>query len=93
MIVQDDHLLDSQYSCAAVTSFAVRPAGSTGTSIDGVDGSLLDRDGVAYDTYGMTKENACVVIVRPDCLIGAIVAGGEGVMRYFGRIFGDVCSV
>ena len=70
-----------------VASFAVLPSGSAVSVVDGVDDTLLDRDGVAYSTYGMTQEQPFAVIVRPDGVIGAIVSGGEGVTRYIQRIF------
>lgn len=70
-----------------VASFAVLPPGSTATAVEGADDTLLDRDGIAYDTYGMTKEQTFAVIVRPDGVIGAIVSGGDGAAKYFGKIF------
>ena len=75
-----------------VASFAILPAGSSATAIEGVDDALVDCDGIAYDTYGMTKEQPFTVIVRPDGVIGAVVSGVGGVskLKYFEQIFNGV---
>ena len=73
-----------------MNSFAILPAGSSATAVEGVDDTLVDCDGIAYDTYGMTKEQAFVVIVLPDGVFGAVVSGVGGVSKYFGKIFNSV---
>ena len=73
-----------------MASFAILPAGSSATAIEGVDDALVDCDGIAYDTYGMTKEQPFTVIVRPDGVIGAVVSGVGGMSKYFEQIFNGV---
>ncbi|KAF8178144.1 FAD binding domain-containing protein [Mycena galopus ATCC 62051] len=47
---------------------------------------LEDRDGHAYAGYGLGPDEPTVVIVRPDGVVGAVVAGAEGVESYFEKI-------
>jgi len=54
---------------------------------DNADVSVVDRDGRAHGGYQVRKDEFLVVIVRPDGVIGGIVRGTEGVMRYFGGVF------
>ncbi|EIW84673.1 hypothetical protein CONPUDRAFT_116825 [Coniophora puteana RWD-64-598 SS2] len=48
---------------------------------------LIDRDNYAYSHY-LVKDDTRVVVVRPDGVIGAIVAGSPGVDAYFTLIQG-----
>jgi hypothetical protein len=47
---------------------------------------LEDRAGHAYAGYGLTPNELTVVVVRPDGVVGAVVASAEGVVRYFQKI-------
>ena len=74
-----------------VSSVVVLPSGDKSTAaVDGADVTLRDGEGIAYDAYHMTDGQAFTVIVRPDGVIGAIVAGEEGVTQYFNGIFAQV---
>ncbi|KAJ7590558.1 monooxygenase [Mycena floridula] len=46
---------------------------------------LEDAQGYAYKHYDVEKLK--VVVVRPDAMIGAVVAGSEGLEKYLHRIF------
>ncbi|KDQ12566.1 hypothetical protein BOTBODRAFT_176256 [Botryobasidium botryosum FD-172 SS1] len=49
--------------------------------------ALVDRDGHAYGGYAIEADGpAYVVIVRPDGVVGAIVAGADGIERYFSGV-------
>ncbi|KDQ12569.1 hypothetical protein BOTBODRAFT_56631 [Botryobasidium botryosum FD-172 SS1] len=49
--------------------------------------ALVDRDGHAYGGYAIGADGpAYVVIVRPDGVVGAIVAGADGIERYFSGV-------
>ncbi|KAG5647438.1 hypothetical protein DXG03_009368 [Asterophora parasitica] len=54
---------------------------------EGVSAVLEDKLGHAHAGYGIL-DGWGVVVVRPDGVVGAILAGAEGVQRYFGGIFG-----
>lgn len=56
---------------------------------DKVDAIVVtDRQGHAYDAYGSVVSNGFpIVIVRPDGVIGAIVKGTDGVVKYEKGIF------
>lgn len=75
-----------RYPQGLVASVVVLPSDGEPTKVEGADMVLRDRDGVAYRAYGMADGPAYTVIVRPDGVIGAIVAGEEGVAKYFGNI-------
>ncbi|KAJ7765873.1 hypothetical protein DFH07DRAFT_867056 [Mycena maculata] len=49
--------------------------------------AVVDVDGHAFAAYLIGDDEFCVVVVRPDGFIGAIVSGVEGMDRYFGNIF------
>lgn len=80
-----------RYPQGLVASVVVLPSeGKTTEAVGGADMTLRDRDGLAYEAYGMTDGQAYTVIVRPDGVVGGIVAGEEGVAKYFGNIFYSV---
>ena len=56
------------------------------------DEMFVDRAGHAHSAYVVDQSDAKVIVVRPDGVVGAVVRGGEGVGRYFGKIFGDTCT-
>ena len=72
---------------STVTSVAVLASGSTARAVEGVDVTVQDRDGIAHDAYRVEKDKPLAVIVRPDGVVGAVVSGEEGVVKYFGNIF------
>lgn len=57
---------------------------------DGVDWSVLDRDGHAHEGYQIQKDEFLVVIVRPDGSVGGITRGADGTRRYFEGVFNSV---
>ena len=76
-----------RYPQGLVASIVVLPRADEGTKVvDGADAILRDGDGIAYEAYGMTGGHAYTVIVRPDGVVGAVVALEEGVAKYFGNI-------
>ena len=88
-----------RYPQGLVASIVVLPRADEGTKVvDGADAILHDRDGVAYQAYGMAGGQAYgmaggqayTVIVRPDGVVGAIVSGEDGVGTYFGNILSFV---
>ncbi|EIW78235.1 hypothetical protein CONPUDRAFT_167288 [Coniophora puteana RWD-64-598 SS2] len=46
---------------------------------------VVDKDNYAHTHY-LIKDEPRVIIVRPDSVVGAIVAGSSGVHKYFGLI-------
>ncbi|KAJ7237009.1 hypothetical protein C8J57DRAFT_1439250 [Mycena rebaudengoi] len=75
----------------AVAAYAVQSVAQTLTICHkdavGHNKYLVDRDGHAFSAYMIDEDVVTVVIVRPDGFIGAIVREGEGVARYFKKIF------
>lgn len=59
---------------------------------DGIDWSVLDRDGHAREGYQVQKDEFLVVIVRPDGSVGGIVRGANGARRYLDGIFSVVAK-
>ena len=51
------------------------------------DEVLIDSGGYAYAGYGLPTDQSCVVVVRPDGVVGARVYEVAGVERYFQKIF------
>ncbi|KIK67815.1 hypothetical protein GYMLUDRAFT_36594 [Collybiopsis luxurians FD-317 M1] len=47
-----------------------------------VDLILCDRDGHAYKAYPSLPGRSTMIVVRPDGVIGAIVSGSEGLLKY-----------
>lgn len=68
-----------------VRTVIVHPANGQAV-VFGADMDVVDSEGHAYRCYGI-EETWKTVIVRPDGVVGAIVAGIEGVKKYFGLIF------
>ncbi|KAJ6481836.1 FAD binding domain-containing protein [Mycena sanguinolenta] len=70
----------------AVRAVVLIPQGQT--AADSASSALVleDRAGHAYAGYGLRGDVLTVVIVRPDGVVGAVVAGVEGVERYFQKI-------
>ncbi|KAH7912298.1 hypothetical protein BJ138DRAFT_1178955 [Hygrophoropsis aurantiaca] len=62
-------------------STAARSPNSTDTT------TLVDEGGYAYGGYLVKNGETRVVIVRPDGVVGAIVAGEHGVKKYFDLVF------
>ena len=76
------------YPKGTIRSAIIHRSGLTvPTHVDGAQFILEDRQGYAHDAYAVT--NGCVVVVRPDGVVGAIVRGVEGLGRYFKGIFGS----
>ncbi|KAJ7283132.1 FAD binding domain-containing protein [Mycena rebaudengoi] len=75
----------------AVAAYAVQSVVQTLTICHkdavGRDKYLVDRDGHAFSAYLIDEDVVTIVVVRPDGFIGAIVREGEGVVRYFKKIF------
>ncbi|KAI0260111.1 FAD binding domain-containing protein [Gloeopeniophorella convolvens] len=79
------------YPKALVRSVVVFPRDAA--QIPGVDGAdivVRDEEGhalAAYATRETASKVADVAVIRPDGVVGALVAGPEGVEAYFSRIF------
>ena len=70
-------------------STRVEQAKSCGGTI-GVGGEILvDHAGHAHSAYVVDQGETKVIVVRPDGVVGAVVRGGEGVGKYFNKVFGD----
>ncbi|EIW80670.1 hypothetical protein CONPUDRAFT_57524 [Coniophora puteana RWD-64-598 SS2] len=74
------------YAAIARTVVVLPAATSGGASIASAR-VLVDKEGYAHNHY-LVKDEPRVVIVRPDGVVGAIVAGSSGVQKYFGLIQG-----
>ncbi|KAH7907326.1 hypothetical protein BJ138DRAFT_1137595 [Hygrophoropsis aurantiaca] len=75
----------SQYQPGIVRPVVVLP--STAPSPNSTDiTALVDEGGYAYGGYLVKNGETRVVIVRPDGVVGAIVAGEEGVKKYFNLV-------
>ncbi|KAJ6481863.1 FAD binding domain-containing protein [Mycena sanguinolenta] len=70
----------------AVRAVVLLPQGQT--AADSASSALVleDRAGHAYAGYGFPSDELTVVIVRPDGVVGAVVASVESVERYFKKI-------
>ncbi|KAG6917066.1 hypothetical protein DXG01_004038 [Tephrocybe rancida] len=80
-----------EYPVGAVrTVMIIKPASSSLARPEGLDQDaelvLEDREGHAHVGYGISGDR-CIVVVRPDGIIGAIVRGSEGLQKYFSKIF------
>ncbi|KAJ6485824.1 FAD binding domain-containing protein [Mycena sanguinolenta] len=76
----------SRYPRDLVRCVAVIRSDISGTAMEGFEMVLQDTQGHAHASYNF--EAGCdIAVVRPDCLIGAVVRGPEGVERYFSQIF------
>lgn len=49
---------------------------------------VVDTQGYAHTFYPPATQGFPVIIVRPDAAVGAVVKGGEGILRYFKLVFG-----
>jgi 2-polyprenyl-6-methoxyphenol hydroxylase-like FAD-dependent oxidoreductase len=79
------------YDKGVVRSAVVLPSSASVTHVaTAADLVLVDREGYAYSAYLMEAGQTKVFVIRPDGVIGAIVHGGEGVKKYFSKIFLDV---
>lgn len=61
--------------------------------VEAVDGAMLtvvDREGYAHAGYTPVSKGFPVIVVRPDGVVGAVVAGPEGIKRYFRALFAQV---
>ncbi|KAI0943907.1 hypothetical protein AcV7_001865 [Taiwanofungus camphoratus] len=58
--------------------------------IENVDLVLIDRDGHAYEGYGISGKDSVVVIIRPDAVVGGIVFRLDGLKKYFEGVFSAV---
>ncbi|KAI6033347.1 hypothetical protein EDC04DRAFT_2706926 [Pisolithus marmoratus] len=54
---------------------------------------LIDQAGHAYRGYVVEEQEARVVVVRPDGVVGAIVHGVTGLEQYFEGVFGKKGSL
>lgn len=68
------------------TVLLLRSQGSSSGLHSKFDKTLIDSKGHAYAGYNVN--GTCVVIVRPDGVIGGRVCGAAGVEQYFKGIFG-----
>ena len=59
---------------------------------DGIDWSVLDRDGHVHAGYQAEKHEFLVVVVRPDGSIGGILRGADGTKRYFDGVFSAIAK-
>ncbi|KAI0724734.1 monooxygenase [Fomitopsis betulina] len=78
----------ARYPKRTVSAAVVLPSGDKATTpVDGTDATLRDGDTIAYDAYCVADGQTFAFIVRPDGVVGAIVSGEAGVVRYFSGIF------
>ncbi|EGN99607.1 hypothetical protein SERLA73DRAFT_179694 [Serpula lacrymans var. lacrymans S7.3] len=77
----------SRYEPSVLRSVIVLPAGSSAQADSAAaDIVLEDKEGYAYKHY-LVGDETRVVVVRPDGVVGAIVHGAEGMVRYFDGVF------
>ncbi|EIW84676.1 hypothetical protein CONPUDRAFT_162044 [Coniophora puteana RWD-64-598 SS2] len=69
-------------SAVIIIPATAKPVGNIGSAR-----IVIDKEGHAHTNY-LVKGGSRVVIVRPDGVVGAIVAGQSGVEKYFGLIQG-----
>lgn len=71
-----------------VKTVIIVPKGSSVPAEDlGADYVLEDKAGHAYKAYLDSERPCTAVVVRPDSYIGAIVSDGEGVRKYFEKVY------
>ncbi|ESK90064.1 putative monooxygenase [Moniliophthora roreri MCA 2997] len=58
-----------------------------GSSLDGDERAVVDRDGYAYKHYQVQQGETRIVIIRPDGYIGALLETEEDIPFYFRYIF------
>ncbi|OSX65859.1 hypothetical protein POSPLADRAFT_1132500 [Postia placenta MAD-698-R-SB12] len=56
----------------------------------GADVVCIDQDGYGYMGYGAGTEGTAVAVVRPDGVVGALVAGATGLEAYFKNVFSNI---
>ncbi|EMD32572.1 hypothetical protein CERSUDRAFT_126688 [Gelatoporia subvermispora B] len=86
----DDSLkIVQRYPADRVRTVLVLPSGSQFSASSAAELNLVlsDQDGHAYEGYGIEGSAPTTAIIRPDGVVGAIVYGSEGIIRYFERIF------
>lgn len=78
-----------RYPTDRVRTVLVLPSGSQFSASSAAELNLVlsDQDGHAYEGYGIEGSAPTTAIIRPDGVVGAIVYGSEGIVRYFERIF------
>ncbi|KAF8638953.1 hypothetical protein AX16_010427 [Volvariella volvacea WC 439] len=77
----------SRYAAGIVRAGLILRPGSVVPKTDGADFVLIDRKYHAHGGYDIC-DSCWIVVVRPDGFIGGILAGAEGLERYFSGIFG-----
>ncbi|EGN99603.1 hypothetical protein SERLA73DRAFT_72407 [Serpula lacrymans var. lacrymans S7.3] len=77
-----------RYQPGLVRSIIIVPSVTSLQPNPSADNLLVDRDGHAYKGYLVNEGETKVVAVRPDGVVGAIVRGAEGMVKYFGGVFG-----
>ncbi|KAG2079204.1 hypothetical protein BDR04DRAFT_1112476 [Suillus decipiens] len=78
------------YDTSVVRSAVVLPSSASVTSVTSpADFVLVDQESHAYSAYLVEAGQMKVFVIRPDGVVGAIVHGAEGVMKYFSKIFLD----
>ena len=71
-----------------IRSVLILPAGSNVNQVDTVYNQvLIDSGNHAYAGYRLPNDQSCIVVVRPDGVVGARVHEIAGVERYFQKIF------
>jgi hypothetical protein len=71
-----------------VRTVLILPSGSNVNELGMIyDEVLIDSAGHAYAAYHLPSDESCMVVVRPDGVVGARVHGIAGVERYFQKIF------
>ncbi|KAG1727595.1 FAD binding domain-containing protein [Suillus lakei] len=76
---------------SVVQSAVILPPSAPVTPVTSLaDLVFVDQQGHAYSAYLVEAGQTKTFVIRPDGVIGAIVHGGEGVKKYFSRIFLDV---
>ncbi|OCH86653.1 monooxygenase [Obba rivulosa] len=85
--LEDALKASKRYPADRIRTVSILRTHTTAPSVAGVDLVLMDEDGHAYTGYGVDGDKLTVIIVRPDGVVGAIVHGSEGILRYFERVF------
>ncbi|KZT69619.1 monooxygenase [Daedalea quercina L-15889] len=75
------------YPSELLRKVLIRKESAPSSIPDGVDLSVIDRDGHAYGGYQIKDDEGIIIIVRPDSVIGGIVRSPDGARRYFSSVF------
>ncbi|KAL4263212.1 Rifampicin monooxygenase-like protein [Pleurotus pulmonarius] len=70
------------YPSGLFKSVGVLPSGSTNIMDVGVDLVVKDGQGNAHKAYGAPSADTFIVVVRPDGVVGAMIADSNGLRRY-----------